>query len=117
LPRIIDDAALERMNRAAAHLVGKQDFAAYMAQGSTVATTVRTVKAASVEREGNLLIFRISADGFLYNMVRILTGTMIDVGLGKIDPEDIPNITASRDRSRAGMTVPACGLYLNRVLY
>ena len=117
LPRVLDDAALERMNRAAAYLVGKQDFAAYMAQGSTVATTVRTVKAASVERDGEMLIFRVSADGFLYNMVRILTGTLIDVGLGKIDPEDIPNITASCDRSRAGMTVPACGLYLNRVLY
>ena len=117
LPRVLDDAALERMNRAAAYLVGKQDFAAYMAQGSVVATTVRTVKAASVEREGDLIVFRISADGFLYNMVRILTGTIIEVGLGKMDPEDIPNITASRDRSRAGMTVPACGLYLNRVWY
>ena len=117
LPRVLDDAAIQRMNRAAAHLVGKQDFAAYMAQGSTVTSTVRTVKAASIEKEGNMIVFRISADGFLYNMVRILTGTMIDVGLGKIDPEDIPTITNSRDRSRAGMTVPACGLYLNRVLY
>ena len=117
LPRVLNDEALERMNRAAAYLIGKQDFAAYMAQGSTVATTVRTVKAASVEREGEMLIFRISADGFLYNMVRILAGTLIDVGLGKIEPEDIPVITASRDRSRAGMTVPACGLYLNRVDY
>ena len=117
LPRPIDDGALERMNRAAAYLVGKKDFAAYMAQGSTVASTVRTVKAASVEREGDILIFRISADGFLYNMVRILAGTLIDVGLGKLSPDEIPKITASRDRSRAGMTVPACGLYLNRVLY
>ncbi len=117
LPRILDDTALDRMNRAATCLVGKQDFAAYMAQGSTVTSTVRTVKAASIEREGDLLVFRISADGFLYNMVRILAGTLIDVGLGKIEPEDIPAITASRDRSRAGMTVPAYGLYLNRVLY
>ena len=105
------------MNRAAAYFVGKQNFAAYMAQGSTVATTVRTIKSASVEREGEMLIFRVSADGFLYNMVRILAGTLIDVGLGKIDPDDIPAITASCDRSRSGMTVPACGLYLNRVLY
>ena len=105
------------MKKAAAMLVGRQDFASYMAQGSTVATTVRTVKAASVKRDGDMLIFRISADGFLYNMVRILTGTLIDVGLGKIQPEEIPLITASCDRSRAGMTVPACGLYLNRVFY
>ena len=117
LPRVLDDAALKKMNCAAAHLVGKQDFAAYMAQGSVVATTVRTVTAASVVRDGDIIIFRVSADGFLYNMVRILTGTLIDVGLGKIDPDEIPEITASRDRSRAGMTVPACGLYLNRVLY
>ena len=117
LPRVLDEDALKRMNRAAQHLVGKHDFAAYMAQGSTVATTVRTIKSASVEKEGEMLIFRVSADGFLYNMVRILAGTLIDVGLGKIDPDDIPNITASCDRSRSGMTVPACGLYLNRVLY
>lgn len=117
LPRLIDDEALDRMNRAAAYLVGKQDFAAYMAQGSTVSTTVRTVTAAAVERDGDLIVFRISADGFLYNMVRILAGTLIDVGLGKLSPEDIPKITASRDRSRAGMTVPAHGLYLNRVTY
>lgn len=117
LPRVLDDVALQKMNRAAAYLVGKQDFAAYMAQGSTVATTERTIKSAVVEKEGNLIVFRVSADGFLYNMVRILTGTLIDVGLGKIDPDEIPTITASRDRSRAGMTVPACGLYLNRVLY
>lgn len=117
LPRVLDDVALQKMNRAAAYLVGKQDFAAYMAQGSTVATTERTIKSAVVEKEGNLIVFRVSADGFLYNMVRILVGTLIDVGLGKLDPEEIPAITASRDRSRAGMTVPACGLYLNRVLY
>ena len=117
LPRVLDEKAIERMNRAARHLVGKHDFAAYMAQGSTVATTVRTIKSASVEREGEMLIFRVSADGFLDNMVRILAGTLIDVGLGKIDPDDIPAITASCDRSRSGMTVPACGLYLNRVLY
>ena len=75
------------------------------------------VTAASIERDGDLIVFRVSADGFLYNMVRILAGTLIDVGLGKIDPDGIPEITASCDRSRAGMTVPACGLYLNRVTY
>ena len=117
LPRVLDEEAVVRMNRAAAHLLGKQDFSAYMAQGSSVTSTVRTVKAASVEKDGEMLVFRISADGFLYNMVRILTGTLIDVGLGKIEPDDIPNITASGDRSRAGMTMPACGLYLDRVLY
>ena len=117
LPRVLDEEAVVRMNRAAAHLLGKQDFSAYMAQGSSVTSTVRTVKAASVEKDGEILVFRISADGFLYNMVRILAGTLVDVGLGNLEPDDIPNITASGDRSRAGMTMPACGLYLNRVLY
>ncbi len=117
LPRVIDEGGLLAMQEAAAHWIGKQDFAAYMAQGSVVATTVRTVTRASVTREGDIILFRVAADGFLYNMVRILAGTLVDVGLGKCPPEDIPRITASRDRSRAGMTMPACGLYLDRVTY
>ena len=63
------------------------------------------------------MIFRVAADGFLYNMVRILTGTLISVAEGKISPEKIKDIIASHDRSRAGMTVPAHGLYLNKVQY
>lgn len=117
IPRHIDDAGLAAMNRAASYLVGEQDFAAYMAQGSKVTSTVRNVRAAEVTRQGDCLIFRVCANGFLYNMVRILAGTLIDVGLGKLTPEDIPRITASRDRANAGMTMPACGLYLNRVEY
>lgn len=117
VPRRVDDAGLLRMNLAAETLLGTQDFAAYMAQGSTVASTVRTITATCVEREGDCLLFRVAANGFLYNMVRILAGTLLDVGLGKLTPEDVKAITASRDRSRAGMTMPACGLYLNRVCY
>lgn len=117
VPRVIDEAGVARMNQAAKTLVGKQDFCAYMAQGSCVATTVRTVTSASVERQGDILVFRVAADGFLYNMVRILAGTLLDVGLGKLTPEDVVRITASRDRSLAGMTMPACGLYLDRVCY
>ncbi len=117
VPRRIDDAGLARMNLAASRLVGTHDFAAYMAQGSTVASTVRTVTLAHMEREGDVLIFRVAADGFLYNMVRILAGTLLDVGLGKLSPEEIDRITAGRDRAAAGMTMPACGLYLNRVDY
>ena len=117
VPRRIDDEGLARMNLAAARLVGTKDFASYMAQGSSVASTVRTVTLARVEREGDVLVFRVAADGFLYNMVRILAGTLLDVGLGRLMPEDIDRITASRDRAAAGMTMPACGLYLNRVDY
>ena len=117
VPRHIGEEGLLRMNLAAARLVGTHDFSAYMAQGSSVASTVRTVTLARVEREGDVLIFRVAADGFLYNMVRILAGTLLDVGLGKLSPEEIDVITEGRDRTAAGMTMPACGLYLNRVSY
>ncbi|MBQ8140439.1 MAG: tRNA pseudouridine(38-40) synthase TruA [Clostridia bacterium] len=116
-PRRIDDGALGRMKDAARHFVGTHDFASYMASGSDVKDTVRTVCRADVCREGDFVIFRVSADGFLYNMVRILTGTLVAVAEGKISPDDIDKITAARDRSLAGITVPAKGLYLNYVDY
>ena len=117
LPKRIDDEGLARMQEAAARFCGTHDFSAYMAQGSKVTSTVRTVTHASVEREGEMILFRVAADGFLYNMVRILAGTLVEVAEGKISPEEIDAITASRDRARAGLTMPACGLYLNRVTY
>lgn len=117
VPKPISDEALALMDRAAKTLCGTQDFAAYMAQGSSVKSTVRTVKHASVTREGDVITFRIAADGFLYNMVRIIAGTLLAVGQGKLTPEDVSRITASRDRKQAGSTAPACGLYLNRVTY
>ena len=116
-PRVLGDEAVKRMNDAAAQYVGTHDFSAFMAQGSNVSTTVRTVVAASVEKIGNEIIFRIAADGFLYNMVRIMTGTLISVGEGKISPDDMTKIIESKDRSNAGMTAPAHGLYLNKVVY
>jgi len=91
--------------------------ASYMASDSKIRDTVRTVYEAEVTRRGDMLIFRVSADGFLYNMVRILTGTLIAVAEGKIGPEDIAAITAAKDRRLAGITVPAHGLFLNRVVY
>ena len=115
--RVLDDEAVKRMNDAAAQYVGTHDFSAFMAQGSNVSTTVRTVVAASVEKIGNEIIFRVAADGFLYNMVRIMTGTLTSVGEGKISPDDIAKIIESKDRSNAGMTAPAHGLYLNKVVY
>ena len=117
VPKLLSNEDLKRMNLAAATLCGTQDFAAYMAQGSSVKSTVRTVTRCDVYREGNAVVFRIAADGFLYNMVRILAGTILAVGQGKLTPEDVIGITASGDRSQAGTTMPACGLYLNRVTY
>ena len=117
LPKRIDDEAFARMQEAAARFCGTHDFSAYMAQGSKVASTVRTITHSVVEREGDLILYRVAADGFLYNMVRILTGTLVAVAEGRITPDEIDAITASKDRSRAGMTMPAYGLYLNRVVY
>jgi tRNA pseudouridine38-40 synthase len=88
-----------------------------MASGSDIKDSTRTVFSAEVERDGDVIVFRVSADGFLYNMVRILTGTLIAVAEGKLEPSDIAGVTASLDRRRAGITAPPEGLYLNRVVY
>lgn len=111
------DGALDRMQTAAAAFVGKQDFAAFMSKGSKITETVRTVKSATVEREGELFVFRVIADGFLYNMVRIMTGTLADVAFGALSPEKIPAIIAAKRRGSAGETAPPEGLYLTRVFY
>lgn len=107
----------ELLHRAAQTFVGRHDFSAFMAAGSSVTDTVRTIYRCEVLREGDLIRIRITGDGFLYHMVRILCGTLIAVAEGKISPEELPEIIASCDRTRAGSTLPACGLYLNRVTY
>lgn len=116
-PRTISDKALSDMNSAAKNFIGTYDFSSYMASGSDIKDTTRTVFEAEVTREGNVITFRVSADGFLYNMVRIFVGTLVSVAEGKITPADIPRITEARDRSAAGNTAPARGLYLNKVVY
>ena len=88
-----------------------------MAKGSKVTSTVRRVEYAQLTREGDLITFSVAANGFLYNMVRIMAGTLIDVAHGKIRETEIPDIIASCNRDRAGFTAPPCGLYLNRVVY
>lgn len=107
----------ETLNRAAALFVGRHDFAAFMAAGSKIVDTVRTITYFDVRREGTLVKMRVAADGFLYNMVRILCGTLIAVAEGKIAPDEIPDVIASKDRKRAGMTLPPDGLYLTKVVY
>lgn len=103
------------LNEQAADFVGTHDFTAFRAAGATVKTTVRTVYNAEVERHGDLVIFRVEADGFLYNMVRIMVGTLLYISEGKIKSGSIPEIIASKDRLSAGKTAPPEGLYLNKV--
>lgn len=112
-PRLDEKA----MNDAAAVIVGRQDFAAFMAKGSKITDTVRTVYDCSVRREGDCVILRISADGFLYNMVRIIAGTLADAGHHKLTKEQLKEIILSKDRSRAGQTLAPEGLCLARVFY
>ena len=107
----------ELLECAAQHFLGTHDFRAFMASGSDIADTTRTVRSVSVTREGSVVRLRIAADGFLYNMVRIFVGTMLSVNEGKLTPDDIPAVIDSRDRKNAGITVPAHGLYLNRVVF
>lgn len=116
-PRPISDQAFEAMQIAAKGFIGKRDFAACMASGSKVQSTVRHVMDASVDRDGDLIIFRVRADGFLYNMVRIMVGTLVEVAEGHISADSIPSRLDSLDRSGFGRTAPAEGLYLNRVFY
>lgn len=107
----------ELLDRAAKGFIGQHDFAAFCSSGSDVQDTVRTVTQAKVERKGDIVSFTVAADGFLYNMVRIMTGTLLYVSMGKIDADSIGDIIDSRDRNRAGLTAPACGLYLDEVFY
>ena len=108
---------IEKMDAAAKRFVGKRDFSSFMAQGSQVATTVREVMYASVSERDGVIEFKVAADGFLYNMVRIMTGTLIVVAEGKIAVDQIDSVIAAADRSRAGQTAPPEGLYLNLVVY
>ncbi len=117
LPRKITDEGLSRMRRAAEWILGKHDFSAFMAEGSDTEDTVREVRTLSVERVGENIEIKISADGFLYNMVRIIVGTLTEVAFGRIEPDSVEAIIASRDRQSAGVTAPPDGLYLNRVFY
>ncbi len=114
--QLCDDASL-RMNECASALVGKHDFASFMAAGSKIEDTVRTVKYCTVAQDGEIITVRIAADGFLYNMVRIITGTLVLAGAGRLDKDGMEKIVAAKDRAAAGRTAPPDGLYLNKVVY
>lgn len=108
---------VDAMNEAASYLVGPHDFKSFCAVNHDAKTTVRTIYSARVDKDGDLITFEITGNGFLYNMVRIIAGTLIEVGKGKLKPEDIKMIMEARDRQKAGPTAPAHGLTLVEIEY
>lgn len=107
---------IKLMENAAKKLVGEHDFSSFMASGSSVKTTVRTIKKLSIFKENDDIIFEITGNGFLYNMVRIIVGTLLDIGSGK-KQDNIEELLLGCRRKMAGKTVGAQGLYLKEVLY
>lgn len=108
---------LDAIQNGMKYFLGTHDFKTFMASGSGVSNTVRTIHSFKVDQIGNTLEFTISGDGFLYNMVRIIIGTLFQVSKGKITPDEIPKIIANQDRSGARWTAPPNGLYLKEVHY
>ncbi len=114
----ISDGEIRRMQKAAEVFKGRHDFTSFMASGSKITDTCRTVLYANVERKSHGMIeFTVAADGFLYNMVRIMAGTLLDCAAGKFEPERTGEIIESKNRANAGFTAPPEGLYLSRVFY
>lgn len=103
---------VERMRRGGAFLVGEHDFKSFCAAAAVVESTVRTIYEVSVEEQGADIVIRVCGSGFLYNMVRIIAGTLMEVGRGRFEPEEVSEILQKRARNAAGPTAPACGLTL-----
>ena len=107
----------ERMKRAARAFEGTHDFRAVRSVGTETKTTVRTIYWCELEQTGELITRRVCANGFLYNMVRAIMGTVVYAGLGKLEPESIPDLLKAGDRRLTGPTMPPQGLYMSRVWY
>ena len=108
---------IDKMRRSASAFVGEHDFIGFASSGFSVKTTVRTIHSLDVVRDADMITIDVCGNGFLYNMVRIIAGTLVYVGSGRIDPSDMEEIIASRQRERAGITAPAHGLCLKEVYY
>ncbi|MBQ8077756.1 MAG: tRNA pseudouridine(38-40) synthase TruA [Eubacterium sp.] len=108
---------VDYLDREAKHFIGTHDFAGFCSVNSDVEDTHRTITKAEVKREGDIITFTFEGDGFLYNMVRIMVGTLLFVNEGKIKEGELAEVIASKDRKRAGRTAPPQGLYLNKVNY
>lgn len=108
---------VEKMRRASAYLTGEHDFKSFCGSGAQVKTTVRTIKSIDITETGDLITIRVTGNGFLYNMVRILAGTLMEVGAGKYPPEHVGEILEACDRKQAGPTAQARGLTLIKIEY
>ncbi len=108
---------LDKMNKACRKLIGKHDFLGFSALKKSKKSTVRTIEDITIHQEGNLLRFTFTGNGFLYKMVRIMMGTILEIGAGSAELEVIDTIFESKVRSNAGMTVPSQGLFLDKVYY
>ena len=115
--RVYGSLDLEKMKECASLLVGEHDFKAFSSSGTAVKTTVRTIKELLIEKNGEDITFTVTGTGFLYNMVRIIVGTLIKTGRGDITKTDIEKMLLSGDRTLGGDTMPAKGLTLLRVQY
>ena len=109
---------VEKMKKAVKYFEGEHDFKAFKSSGTSSKSSVRIIyKAEVLEAKNNRIYIELTGNGFLYNMVRIISGTLVDVGIGKIKPEDIIDIINSKNRQKAGKTLPPNGLYLVNVDY
>ena len=108
---------LTAMQKAVKYFEGEHDFKAFKASGTSSKSSIRTIYKAEVKKQQDRIIIELTGNGFLYNMVRIIAGTLVEVGLEKIKPEEIPNIIEAKERNKAGKTLPPYALYLVKVEY
>ena len=108
---------VDKMKKAIKYFEGEHDFKAFKSSGTSSKSSVRTIYKAELKQDGDRIIIELTGNGFLYNMVRIISGTLVDVGLGKIAPDSIPEIIEKKDRTKAGKTLPPQGLFLLKVEY
>lgn len=115
--QVSEQLDIEAMKKGAGYLLGTHDFRSFCSRKKMKKSTVRMIESVSIEKTGDEIVLTYKGNGFLYNMVRILTGTLIEIGRGERSPEDIPSIIESQNRERAGFTAPPQGLFLERVDY
>lgn len=108
----------EEMRRAASHITGTHDFKCFETSGGTPReSTVRTISALDISEDENTIIIEVTGDGFLYNMVRIIVGTLVETGIGRRNADDMPAVIESRSRANSGFTAPPQGLYLKEIYF